>query len=92
MYFNYRKTDRIIRLPEVTHLTGEGRSTIYAKMTVGRFPRQRKLGGGRSVGWSLCEIRQHIRITLAGSEYIARAMRARCGCGWKSVALVQILR
>ena len=74
MYPPLNGTDRIIRLPEVTYLTGESRSTIYLKMAAGRFPRQRNLGGGRSVGWSLREIDEYIRITLSGGEYIAAAL------------------
>jgi len=43
--------NRILRLPEVMHLTGLSRSTIYSKITQGEFPKQINLGG-RSVGWS----------------------------------------
>ncbi len=67
-------SDRIIRLPEVIYLTGESRTAIYSKMGAGTFPRRRKLGGGRSVGWSYCEVIEYIEITLAGCKYIAPAM------------------
>lgn len=42
--------DRILRRPEVERLTGLGRSTIYAWMARGEFPRPMKLGV-RAVGW-----------------------------------------
>ena len=69
------ETDRIIRLPEVIHLTGESRTVIYTKMSAGYFPRQRKLGGGRSVGWSYLEVMEYVRITLAGGVYLALALQ-----------------
>ena len=44
-------TQRILRLPEVITITGLARSTIYAEIAKGNFPKQFKLTGGRSVGW-----------------------------------------
>ena len=41
---------RILRLPAVIEKTGLGRSTIYARMTAGRFPRPLRIGA-RAVGW-----------------------------------------
>ena len=46
---------RIIRLPEVKHLAGISRSTIYEKMKNGTFPQSRQLGSW-IVGWSLAEV------------------------------------
>ncbi len=62
--------DQILRLPAVVAMTGKCRSTIYAEIKVGRFPRQKKISS-RSVGWSYCEIQDYIQITLAGGEYYA---------------------
>jgi len=62
-------SDRIIRIREVMHLAGEGRTTVYGKIKTGNFPKQRKLGA-KSVGWSYLEIQEYVRITLAGGEYI----------------------
>jgi prophage regulatory protein len=62
-------SDRIIRIREVMHLVGEGRTTIYEKIKKGKFPKQKKLGS-KSVGWSYLEIHEYVRITLAGGEYI----------------------
>lgn len=43
---------RILRLPQVISMTGLSRSTIYAEISKGNFPKQVKLTGSRSVGWS----------------------------------------
>lgn len=45
-----QKVGRVIRLKEVIHRTGLGRSTIYRWMGEGRFPKTIKLGG-HSVAW-----------------------------------------
>ncbi len=42
---------RILRLKDVKVMTGLSRSTIYAEIGKGHFPRQIKLTGARSVGW-----------------------------------------
>ena len=42
---------KILRLKDVQRMTGLSRSTIYAEITKGNFPRQIKLTGARSVGW-----------------------------------------
>ena len=42
---------RIIRLKDVQRMTGLSRSTIYAQIAKGNFPKQIKLTGARSVGW-----------------------------------------
>ncbi|MEM7207567.1 MAG: AlpA family transcriptional regulator [Pseudomonadota bacterium] len=47
--------DRILLLPEVMHLTGKGKTAIYADMKEGRFPAQIQIGK-RSVGWLSTEI------------------------------------
>jgi prophage regulatory protein len=41
---------KILRLPQVEEATGESRSTIYKRISEGRFPRPVKLGA-KSVGW-----------------------------------------
>lgn len=45
-----QKVGRVIRLKEVIHRTGLGRSTIYRWMGEGKFPKAIKLGG-HSVAW-----------------------------------------
>ncbi|MCD9549873.1 AlpA family phage regulatory protein [Photobacterium carnosum] len=46
---------RFIRLKEVMHVTGLGRSSIYNYMAEGRFPKTVSLGG-RAVAWVESEI------------------------------------
>ena len=48
---------RMLRRPEVETLTGLSRSTIYAMMAEGCFPKAIKLGK-RAVGWSESSISQ----------------------------------
>lgn len=47
----------ILRLPEVKVRTGLSRSTIYARIAEGRFPKPVSLGG-RAVGWIDAEVQQ----------------------------------
>ena len=42
---------RIVRLKDVQRMTGLSRSTIYAQIAKGNFPKQISLTGARSVGW-----------------------------------------
>lgn len=46
---------RLIRLKEVQHRVGLGRSTIYKRMSEGRFPKARSLGP-KCVVWVESEI------------------------------------
>ena len=50
---------KILRLPEVKARTGLGRSSIYAKVNDGSFPKYINLGV-RSVGWVESEVAQWI--------------------------------
>lgn len=45
-----RPPDRLLRLPEVEHLTGLRRSAIYEQMRKGTFPRSVK-AGQRTAAW-----------------------------------------
>ena len=49
----------LIRLSDVKHRTGLGRSTIYARIAEGTFPTQVPLGG-RAVAWLDTEIDEWI--------------------------------
>ena len=67
---NERETNppiRILRLPEVMARTGLSRSTIYARLAQGRFPRPVSLGG-RAVGWIEAEIDAWLRERIAESR------------------------
>ena len=46
---------RFLRRPEVTSRYGLPRSTLYAWILAGRFPKPIRLGA-RSVGWSIDEL------------------------------------
>lgn len=50
-----RPLSRLIRMPEVQHRVGLGRSTIYRWMAEGRFPKPVQLGG-YTVAWPEHEI------------------------------------
>jgi prophage regulatory protein len=52
---------RLIRLKEVQHRVGLGRSTIYKRMSEGRFPKSRSLGPKCTV-WVEAEIDEWIRL------------------------------
>ena len=45
-------THRILRLPSVRERTGLSRSSIYLRISEGRFPRPISLGNAPSAGWS----------------------------------------
>ena len=55
---------RFIRLKEVMHVTGLGRSSIYNYMAEGRFPKTVSLGG-RAVAWVESEITDWIQDKIA---------------------------
>ncbi|MBE8127393.1 MULTISPECIES: AlpA family transcriptional regulator [Photobacterium] len=55
---------RFIRLKEVMHVTGLGRSSIYNYMAEGRFPKTVSLGG-RAVAWVESEITDWIQAKIA---------------------------
>ena len=44
-------TCKILRLNDVKAMTGLSRSTIYAEIAKGQFPKQIPLTGARAVGW-----------------------------------------
>jgi prophage regulatory protein len=58
-----RRVTRLIRLPEVQHRVGLGRSTIYRWMAEGKFPKPVQLGG-YSVAWAEDEVEAWITTRL----------------------------
>ena len=58
---------RILRLPEVRARTGLSRSTLYLRMTEGRFPKPIALGE-RAVGWIEAEVDAWLRRQIAASR------------------------
>lgn len=59
------ETPRILRMAEVTRLTGYGRASIYNFMKEGTFPQSKKLGL-RAVGWNSLEVQAWIDARLNG--------------------------
>lgn len=54
-----RRSDRLLRLPEVQRLTGLRRSAIYAQMQRGIFPHSVK-AGTRAATWSEAAVQEWI--------------------------------
>ena len=58
-----RRVTRLIRLKEVQHRVGLGRSTIYRWVAEGKFPKPVQLGSS-TVAWSEGEIERWIHERL----------------------------
>lgn len=58
-----RRVTRLIRLKEVQHRVGLGRSTIYRWMGEGKFPKPVQLGG-YAVAWAQEDIESWISARL----------------------------
>ncbi|EKB3147304.1 AlpA family transcriptional regulator [Escherichia coli] len=59
--------ERFLRLPEVMHLCGLSRSTIYELIRKGEFPPQVSLGG-KNVAWLHSEITAWMAGRIAGRK------------------------
>jgi len=60
----------ILRLPTVKARTGLSRSTIYLRISEGRFPKPVSLGG-RAVGWIEAEINDWLNQQIDNSRKAA---------------------
>ena len=60
----------ILRLPTVKARTGLSRSTIYLRISEGRFPKPVSLGG-RAVGWVEAEITDWLNQQIKASRNAA---------------------
>lgn len=60
---------KIMRLPEVIHMTGLSRSTIYLRMAKGSFPLTISLGE-RAVGWLLSDIEEWLDARVVASKAV----------------------
>lgn len=58
-----KRVTRLIRLKEVQHRVGLGRSTIYRWMAEGKFPKPVQLGG-YAVAWALEDVESWISSKL----------------------------
>jgi len=65
----------ILRLPAVQARTGLSRSTIYLRISEGRFPKPVSLGG-RAVGWVEAEINAWLNRQIEHSRQAASEGRA----------------
>ncbi|MDH1077275.1 AlpA family phage regulatory protein [Pseudomonas nitroreducens] len=59
---------RVMRLRDVMHMSGLGRSSIYNYMSKGKFPKCWPLGGG-IVGWDSLEVQRWVDAVLDGREW-----------------------
>lgn len=60
----------ILRRKQVEVRTGLSRSTIYARIAEGSFPKPIDLGGGRAVGWIETEIDAWLQSRIKASRSI----------------------
>ena len=60
---------KILRLPNVLDRTGLSRSTVYLRVTEGRFPKPVSLGA-RAVGWIETEVEEWIARQIEVSREI----------------------
>jgi len=65
----------ILRLPTVKARTGLSRSTIYLRISEGRFPKPVSLGG-RAVGWIEAEVNDWLNRQIEASRQAACEGRA----------------
>lgn len=68
-------SNSFLRLPQVKARTGLSRSTIYARIAQGSFPKPVPLGGARAVGWLESQVESWIQcqIDAASTEGSAAA-------------------
>ena len=66
-------THNILRLPAVKARTGLSRSTIYLRISEGRFPKPVSLGG-RAVGWVEAEVDDWLNEQIEASRQLSLAL------------------
>jgi len=59
-----QKLNRVLRKPEVQHITGLSDPTIWRLEKAGRFPKRLRLGGN-SCGWLASEVDDWINLRAA---------------------------
>ncbi len=67
--------ERFLRLPEVMHLCGLSRSTIYELIRKGEFPPQVSLGG-KNVAWLHSEVTAWMAGRIAGRKVLLPCRRS----------------
>lgn len=66
-----QQTLKVLRRKQVEAQTGLSRSTIYAEIKAGRFPKQVQLTSERSVGWVASDIDAYIEGRIIASRTLA---------------------
>lgn len=61
-------TTKILRRSQVSHITGLSRSTIYALIKAGKFPKQIQLTSARCVGWLESDVMEFITSRINASN------------------------
>lgn len=69
LYAFHPQEERFIRLPEVIHMTGMGRSTLLKRVVEQAFPAGQKISGeGRMTVWRLSEVQAWIQAEIEAAE------------------------
>ena len=70
MIYQLKQDERLLRLPEVKHITALSRAHIYLLISKDEFPKQYKLGQ-RAAGWLESEVLAWMqsKITPTGSDH-----------------------
>ena len=66
---NTARSERLLRLPDVRSRTGLSRTTIYAYISAGDFPKGIRLGA-RCVAWAESEIDRWISLKIAHRQAV----------------------
>jgi prophage regulatory protein len=68
-HMNQAAKYNVLRLPDVKAMTGLSRSSIYARIADGSFPKQIRLGSdSRAVAWLQSDIEAWLKKCLADSR------------------------
>lgn len=68
MNSGFNSSCQILRRKQVESLTGLSRSTLYAEIKAGRFPKQIQLTSKRCVGWIADEIHAYLNARVDASR------------------------
>lgn len=66
---NHQNPRRLLRLPDVQHQVGLGRSAIYARIKAGTFPSPVKIGT-RVSAWPAADIDAWVAQQIAASQAV----------------------
>jgi len=63
-----QQEERFIRLPEVQHITGMGRSSVFKRISEGLFAEGQILSGSSMRVWRLSEINSWVRSEIEAAR------------------------